>query len=208
MSQRAKHVAEPGWWQLYRGNCFKPVPAVTCVEVMEEFSESSGREPEKNDGTVNPNVPEALRGTGDPAVTVPRGLWSTNHNRRKKLVLHVDLNNTILISDAVTGQGTVAALDYFLTTVTWGRMSKGGKADLKKMTWWVFSVSHENAKNVCDTANYSPEQMSNDMLSISRKKYWYWNVIKPKCLAYVRLLHMPNGISAITQLNQRQKIVF
>lgn len=150
MSQRAKHVAEPGWWQLYRGNCFKPVPAVTCVEVMEEFSESSGREPEKNDGTVNPNVPEALRGTGDPAVTVPRGLWSTNHNRRKKLVLHVDLNNTILISDAVTGQGTVAALDYFLTTVTWGRMSKGGKADLKKWLDGSFQC-HTRMPKMCVT---------------------------------------------------------
>ncbi|CAN9515880.1 unnamed protein product [Ophioblennius macclurei] len=46
--------------------------------------------------------------------------------RGKKVVLHVDLNNTILVSDAVTGQGTVAALDYFLTTVTWGRRSKHG----------------------------------------------------------------------------------
>uniref|UniRef100_A0A673CQI6 Si:dkey-32e6.3 n=1 Tax=Sphaeramia orbicularis TaxID=375764 RepID=A0A673CQI6_9TELE len=45
----------------------------------------------------------------------------------KKLVLHVDLNNTILVSDAVTAQGTVAALDYYLTTVTWGRMNPKGK---------------------------------------------------------------------------------
>lgn len=122
------------------------MPAVTCVEVMEEFSENSDRESEINDGTVNPNVPEALCGTGDPAVTVPRGLCSTNHNRRKKLILHVDLNNTILISDAVTGQGTVAALDYFLTTVTWGRMSKDGKSDLKKKKndlMGVFSITRE-----------------------------------------------------------------
>lgn len=62
---------------------------------------------------------------GDPAVeTVPRVLSCSNRSR--KLILHVDLNNTILISDAVTSQGTVAALDYFLTTVTWGRMSKHG----------------------------------------------------------------------------------
>lgn len=124
------------------------MPAVTCVEVMEEFSENSSREPEKNDGTVNPDVPEALCGTGDLAVTVPRGLWSTNHNRRKKLVLHVDLNNTILISDAVTGQGTVAALDYFLTTVTWGRMSKDGKTDLKTDLMGVFSITRECQKCV------------------------------------------------------------
>ncbi|XP_060750432.1 uncharacterized protein LOC132862434 isoform X1 [Tachysurus vachellii] len=45
--------------------------------------------------------------------------------RKKKIVLHIDLNNTILVSDAVTKQGTVAALEYFLSTVTWGRMSKG-----------------------------------------------------------------------------------
>ncbi|KAI5095754.1 hypothetical protein C0J45_14184 [Silurus meridionalis] len=45
--------------------------------------------------------------------------------RKKKIVLHIDLNNTILVSDAVTKQGTVAALEYFLSTVTWGRMAKG-----------------------------------------------------------------------------------
>ncbi|XP_056588427.1 uncharacterized protein si:dkey-32e6.3 isoform X1 [Triplophysa dalaica] len=43
----------------------------------------------------------------------------------KKLVLYIDLNNTILVSDAVKRQGTVAALEYFLSTVTWGRMKKG-----------------------------------------------------------------------------------
>ncbi|TSM04854.1 hypothetical protein Baya_7739 [Bagarius yarrelli] len=44
---------------------------------------------------------------------------------KKKIVLHIDLNNTILLSDTVTNQGTVAALDYFLSTVTWGRLVKG-----------------------------------------------------------------------------------
>lgn len=47
--------------------------------------------------------------------------------KKKKLVLHIDLNNTVLVSDAATGQGTVAALDGFLATVTWGKMSKQGK---------------------------------------------------------------------------------
>ncbi|XP_014001401.2 uncharacterized protein si:dkey-32e6.3 isoform X1 [Salmo salar] len=56
-------------------------------------------------------------------VSVPHGLCV----KKKKLVLHVDLNNTILVSDAVTGQGTIAALDYFISTVTWGQMSKQGK---------------------------------------------------------------------------------
>ncbi|XP_024231346.1 uncharacterized protein si:dkey-32e6.3 [Oncorhynchus tshawytscha] len=56
-------------------------------------------------------------------VSVPHGLCV----KKKKLVLHVDLNNTILVSDAVTSQGTIAALDYFISTVTWGQMSKQGK---------------------------------------------------------------------------------
>lgn len=99
----------------------------SCTKRMAEFNERLGREAEDHDGAGGRNVPEHLCGTGDPAVTVPRGLSSSNHERRKKLVLHVDLNNTILISDAVTGQRTMAALDYFLTTVTWGRMGKHGK---------------------------------------------------------------------------------
>ena len=45
---------------------------------------------------------------------------------RRKLILHIDLNNTILVSDAVTGQGTLAALDGFLSTVTWGKMNQKG----------------------------------------------------------------------------------
>lgn len=48
-------------------------------------------------------------------------------SRRRKLILHLDLNNTILVSDAVTKQGTVAALDYFLSTATWGRVNRQGK---------------------------------------------------------------------------------
>ncbi|XP_041802317.1 uncharacterized protein si:dkey-32e6.3 [Chelmon rostratus] len=94
---------------------------------MAEFAENSGRQAEEHDGTSSRNVPDPLCGTGDPAMTVPRGLWSSHHDQRKKLVLHIDLNNTILVSDAATGQGTVAALDYFLSTVTWGKMSKHGK---------------------------------------------------------------------------------
>ncbi|KAM4563403.1 uncharacterized protein PAE49_011487 [Odontesthes bonariensis] len=92
---------------------------------MAEVGDNSGLRPEEqHDGTERRDVSEPA--SDDPAVAVPRGLWSLNHDRRKKLVLHIDLNNTILVSDAVTGQGTVAALDYFLTTVTWGKMSKQG----------------------------------------------------------------------------------
>ncbi|XP_049436125.1 uncharacterized protein si:dkey-32e6.3 [Epinephelus fuscoguttatus] len=94
---------------------------------MAEVGENSCREAEEHDGTNSRNVPEPVWGTGDPAVTVPRELWSSNHHPRKKLVLHVDLNNTILVSDTVMALGTEAALEYFLSTVTWGKMSKHGK---------------------------------------------------------------------------------
>ncbi|KAL1021197.1 hypothetical protein UPYG_G00010050 [Umbra pygmaea] len=69
------------------------------------------------------NGHEAYTAEEDLIVSVPHGLSLM----KKKLVLHVDLNNTILVSDAVTSQGTVAALEYFISTVTWGRMSQKGK---------------------------------------------------------------------------------
>ncbi|XP_068160633.1 uncharacterized protein si:dkey-32e6.3 [Antennarius striatus] len=81
---------------------------------------------EADDGNNSNDVPECPFRTDDPAVTVPRGLRSSHHDQRKKLVLHIDLNNTILVSDTVTSQGTVAALDYFLSTVTWGKMNTYG----------------------------------------------------------------------------------
>ncbi|XP_053234465.1 uncharacterized protein LOC128408564 [Podarcis raffonei] len=47
--------------------------------------------------------------------------------KKRKLVLHIDLNNTIVVSDAVTGQEPTAALNYFLSTVTWGEIDPTGK---------------------------------------------------------------------------------
>ncbi|XP_036960427.1 uncharacterized protein si:dkey-32e6.3 [Acanthopagrus latus] len=114
---------------------------------MAEFGENSGRQAEEHDGTNSRNVPEPLCGTGDSSVTVPRGPWSSNHEQGKKVVLHVDLNNTILVSDAVTGQGTVAALDYFLTTVTWGKMNKHG-------TWEWLSDSPSLLPPCSDAVSY------------------------------------------------------
>ncbi|XP_075951578.1 uncharacterized protein LOC142954448 isoform X1 [Anarhichas minor] len=94
---------------------------------MAELGENSDREAEEHE-TNGRNVDEPVFGTaGDPAGTVPQGLWTSNQDQRKKLVLHIDLNNTILVSDTVTGQGPAAALDYFLSTVTWGKMSTQGK---------------------------------------------------------------------------------
>lgn len=89
---------------------------------MADCGENSGRQAGGDDGTNGGGAPEPR---AEP--TVPRGQWSSNHEQKKKLVLHVDLNNTILVSDAVTCQGTVEALEHFLTTVTWGKMNKHGK---------------------------------------------------------------------------------
>lgn len=93
---------------------------------------------EEQNWTDSRDASEPVFGTwtaaDDPAVSVPLGLpvGVNGPTRRKKLVLHIDLNNTILVSDAVTGQGTLAALDSFLTGVTWGKMSKHGKPDHRR----------------------------------------------------------------------------
>ncbi|XP_053576678.1 uncharacterized protein LOC128666234 [Bombina bombina] len=47
--------------------------------------------------------------------------------KKRKLVIHLDLNNTILVSDAVCKQGPSAALNVYLSTVTWGQMSDKGE---------------------------------------------------------------------------------
>ncbi|KAM6470546.1 uncharacterized protein PHA67_019666 isoform 1-T1 [Liasis olivaceus] len=47
--------------------------------------------------------------------------------KKRKLVLHIDLNNTILVSDSVTKQDPSAALNYYLSTVTWGKLSHTGE---------------------------------------------------------------------------------
>ncbi|XP_062829834.1 uncharacterized protein LOC103281301 [Anolis carolinensis] len=47
--------------------------------------------------------------------------------KKRKLILHIDLNNTVLVSDAVTGQDPRAALNCYLTTVTWGKVGPSGK---------------------------------------------------------------------------------
>ncbi|XP_011475071.1 uncharacterized protein LOC105354325 [Oryzias latipes] len=93
---------------------------------MENLCDNGDPQVDEHDGVDGPG--RAFNLTGDVYVCdgdVSRGLSPVNPSRRRKLVLHVDLNNTILVSDAVTAQGTVAALEYFLTTVTWGRMYKG-----------------------------------------------------------------------------------
>ncbi|XP_054649829.1 uncharacterized protein LOC129191218 [Dunckerocampus dactyliophorus] len=84
---------------------------------MADIGGNNSRQGEDNDETICRIVP-GIDDDNPPACLA-------SHGRNKKIVLHVDLNNTILVSDAVTCQGTVAALDYFMTTVTWGKMNKG-----------------------------------------------------------------------------------
>lgn len=86
---------------------------------MADISGDNSHQAEENDETNSRHLSEPAHGTNDgPPVCIAS-------HEQKKIILHVDLNNTILVSDAATCQGTVAALDYFLTTVTWGKMSKG-----------------------------------------------------------------------------------
>lgn len=102
-------------------------PASRSLLLMAGMTVHGGHNARDHDGTDRGDGPQTL--CQDPPATVPRWLWSSNRERKKKLILHIDLNNTILISDAMTTQGTVAALEYFLTTVTWGRMSGEGSVE-------------------------------------------------------------------------------
>lgn len=62
-----------------------------------------------------------------PGTTAGLLLEVTLRPKKRKLVLHIDLNNTILVSDAVTNQDPRAALNYYLSTVTWGKVDPAGK---------------------------------------------------------------------------------
>lgn len=141
---------------------------------------------EEHDGTGGRNVPGQVCGTGDPAETVPRGLRSAN--RRKKLVLHVDLNNTILVSDAATGEGTVAALDYFLTTVTWGQMSRHGK--------WEWLSDSPSLLPPCDNAvsYYSQFGRSPGFTSAAGRRF------RGVLDEHLELLRWPEGTKADREL--------
>ncbi|XP_030063187.1 uncharacterized protein LOC115472860 isoform X1 [Microcaecilia unicolor] len=55
------------------------------------------------------------------------GLGKALQIAKRKLIVHLDLNNTILVSDAVTNQGPRSALNSYLSTVTWGKMSETGE---------------------------------------------------------------------------------
>lgn len=46
--------------------------------------------------------------------------------RRRKLVLHLDIRNTILVADSVFSVNVEQALNSFLSSVTWGRETVNG----------------------------------------------------------------------------------
>uniref|UniRef100_A0A8D0GM69 Uncharacterized protein n=1 Tax=Sphenodon punctatus TaxID=8508 RepID=A0A8D0GM69_SPHPU len=75
---------------------------------------NGGEGPQSREEGVCPGIsplPAALLGAG----------------QRRKLVLHIDLNNTILVSDSVTNQSPRAALNSYLSTVSWGMLSPKGE---------------------------------------------------------------------------------
>ena len=47
--------------------------------------------------------------------------FSGHHRRHRRLILHFDLRNTILVADSVTNVTVEHALNSFLTSATWGR---------------------------------------------------------------------------------------
>ncbi|XP_075039641.1 uncharacterized protein LOC142099728 [Mixophyes fleayi] len=90
----------------------------------------TGREEEVQvvDGVIQPDLP----------VLLPK---------RRKLILHLDLNDTILVSDSATGQGLRAALNSYLSSVVWGKLSDTGE--------WQWLSDQPSLKPPCEEAiNY------------------------------------------------------
>ncbi|XP_069499373.1 uncharacterized protein [Ambystoma mexicanum] len=82
--------------------------------------------PKRSDKTVL-DAEKDGKGPGHSTVSILRNSEGILHSQQRKLVLHLDLNNTILLSDAITGQGPKAALNSYLSTVMWGKLSPTGR---------------------------------------------------------------------------------
>ncbi|XP_069499374.1 uncharacterized protein [Ambystoma mexicanum] len=82
--------------------------------------------PKRSDKTVL-DAEKDGKGPGHSTVSILRNSEGILHSQQRKLVLHLDLNNTILLSDAITGQGPKAALNSYLSTVMWGKLSPTGE---------------------------------------------------------------------------------
>ncbi|XP_011618943.2 uncharacterized protein [Takifugu rubripes] len=151
---------------------------------MAEMTMDGGHNARDHDGTDTGDAPQTL--CREPPVS--RWLWSSNHERKKKLILHIDLNNTILISDTVTTQGTVAALEYFLTTVTWGRMSREGN--------WEWLSDSPSLQPPCDGAVSYYSQFGRVMGFTSAAGRCFRRILDQ----HLDLLLWPNGIKGDREL--------
>ncbi|XP_076448370.1 uncharacterized protein LOC143285064 [Babylonia areolata] len=58
---------------------------------------------------------------------IPRSPRLADRRGPKKLILHMDLRNTLLVADSVTQVSVEQALNAFLTGATWGREEEGGR---------------------------------------------------------------------------------
>lgn len=99
----------------------EPVETVGCAE--RQHSQSPERMQDEDQTACEP------LGTTTLSRLLPGPISSP---KKRKLILHIDLNNTILVSDSITKQDPGAALNYYLSTVTWGKFSHTGK-----VIWYV-----------------------------------------------------------------------
>lgn len=89
------------------------------ARVMENGSnENRDKLGEKSDLNCNMTV--------DPRSNVVNTVFSPNNKGKRKLILHFDIRNTVLVADSVTNVSVEQALNSFLTGVAWGRESPGG----------------------------------------------------------------------------------
>jgi len=63
-----------------------------------------------------------------------------DHRQRRKLVLHFDVRNTILVTDSATHDNVEQALNSFLAGVTWGRQESSG---------WVWHSDRPSLRAPC-----------------------------------------------------------
>ncbi|XP_074139368.1 uncharacterized protein LOC141551530 isoform X2 [Sminthopsis crassicaudata] len=86
--------------------------------------------PSGSPGREEPGKPLGPRPAGGPGAEGRDSPGSPEHPlpvRTKKLVLHMDINNTIFVSDSATGEGPKAALSSYLSSVCWGHFNQEGK---------------------------------------------------------------------------------
>jgi len=75
-------------------------------------------------GPQTPSIAEKTNAISRDSNTA--GVGDVCSDRKRKLVLHVDVRNTILVSDSATHDNVEQALNSFLTGVTWGRQESTG----------------------------------------------------------------------------------